>query len=545
MNRKQRRAESKHVGPAVSPAVTLLFAAALQCHQAGHLTEAEMLYRQVLALNCGHADALHLLGVVAYQTARHDLAADMIGQAIAIDAGQALYYSNLGNVFAALRRLDEAVACCRRALALKPDYAEAHNNLGIVLAEQGLLEEAVACYRRALALRPDYPEAFNNLGIALKDQGSLDEAVACCRRAADLWPRYAEAHNNLGNALEQQGRLDEAADGYRAAIGFKPDYPVAHTNLAMLLLARGDMAAGWAEYEWRWRQPGMAADRRSFAPPQWRGEAAAGRTLLIHAEQGFGDTLQFCRYATLAAASGLRVILEVQAPLVRLLRSLAGVEMVVARGEELPAFDLHCPMLSLALGTTVTTIPAAAAYLHADKLQVAAWRARLAAMATQGLRVGLVWAGGRRTHSPSLAATDRRRSMPPDRLAPLFELSGVHFFSLQKGGPAAPANFPLTDFMEEMGDFADTAALIANLDLVISVDTAIAHLAAALGKPVWLLNRFDSCWRWLRQREDSPWYPTLRQFRQTQPGDWHFAVEMACTELRRLAGEPLIRTAPL
>ncbi len=446
-------------------------------------------------------------------------------------------------MFAAQRRLDEAVACCRRAIDLKPGYPEAHNNLGIVLAELGLPEEAVACYRRALDLRPDYPEACNNLGIALKDQGWLDAAVACCRRAIDLKPGYAEAHNNLGNALEQQGRRDAAADCYRTAIAFRPDYPVAHTNLAMLLLAGGEMAAGWAEYEWRWQQPDMIMNRRSFTQPPWRGEAAAGRTLLIHAEQGFGDTLQFCRYAILAAASGLRVILEVQQPLVRLLRSLPGVERVLARGESLPAFDFHCPMLSLplALGTTLASIPAAPAYLWADPDQVAAWRARLAAMSNPGRRIGLVWAGGNRAYSPVLAASDRRRSMPPDRLAPLFELAGAHFFSLQKGGPAAPGKAPLTDFMDEMADFADTAALISNLDLVISVDTAVAHLAAALGKPVWLLNRFDSCWRWLLQRQDSPWYPTLRLFRQEQPGDWQAVVETVRTELCRLAGEPLIR----
>ena len=284
----------------------------------------------------------------------------------------------------------------------------------------------------------------------------------------------------------------------------------------MARLAQGDMPAGWEEYEWRWKMTRLIKARRNFAQPQWRGEAAGGQTLLIHAEQGLGDTLQFCRYAKLAAARGLRVIMEVQQPLVRLLRGLPGVDLVMARGEELPAFDFHCPMLSMPLvvGTTITTIPSAASYLHADETEVAAWRTRLAAMANQGFRIGLVWAGA------AMAGADRRRSLAPDRLAPLCDLSGLHFFSLQKGGPAAPARFLLTDFMHEIDDFADTAALIANLDLVISVDTAVAHLAAALGKPVWVLNRFDSCWRWLVGRRDSPWYPSLRLYRQQRPGDW-------------------------
>jgi len=272
--------------------------------------------------------------------------------------------------------------------------------------------------------------------------------------------------------------------------------------------------------------------QRDFAQPQWRGQSAEKRTLLIHAEQGLGDSLQFCRYAPLAAARGLKVVLEVQRPLVRLLRSLSGVELVVEAGGELPSFDFHCPMLSLplALDTTLATVPSAAFYLQADRALIAAWRTRLAAR--PGLRIGLAWAGRSRIHASELAAVDRRRSIALDHLAPLFDLPGFQFFSLQKDDPKAPADVPLTDFMDEMEDFADTAALIANLDLVISVDTAIAHLAAALGKPVWLLNRYDSCWRWLRTREDSPWYPSLRMFRQPAAGDWRTVIERVGAELR-------------
>jgi hypothetical protein len=275
-----------------------------------------------------------------------------------------------------------------------------------------------------------------------------------------------------------------------------------------------------------------SADGRAL--PQLRttsvaGEAAEGRTLLIHAEQGFGDTLLFCRYATLAAARGLRVILQVQQPLVRLLRGVPGVDLVVAQGEALPPFDLHCPMLSmpLALGTTLTTMPSFPSYLHADEAKAEAWRTRLAAATGSGQRIGLVW--GASPQPPP-------RSVPLARLAPLWDLTGLHFISLQKDGPKPPKELPLTDFMDEMEDFADSAALIANLDLVISVDTAFVHLAAALGRPVWVLARFNPDWRWLDGRDDSPWYPKLRLYRQPQPGDWDQVVADVARDLRsRLA----------
>ena len=619
-----------------SPSIQQVFAAAVQHHQAGRLTDADLLYRQVLEVDSRHADSLHLRGVIAGQMGRHDVAAAMMSQAIAINPKQASYHcgkgialmqlkrldeatacfhtalglrpdyaeacNNLGIALNELARLDEAVACYRKAIALSPDYAGAHNNLGIVLKELGRLDEAVACYHRAIELVPDYPGAHNNLGLALKQQGRLDDAlagfrtaialnpndaaahnnlgialkeqarldeavacfhaaiarepdfpeaynnlgtvlgeqarqdgaIACYRKAIDLRPDFPEAHNNLGTALRAQQRLDEAVTSYRRAIDLNPDYAEAHTNLAMALLARGEMAEGWEEYEWRWKTAHTIKTSRDFAQPRWRGEPAAGRTLLIHAEQGLGDTIQFCRYAPLADARGLRVILEVQKPLVRLVCGMRGVDRVVARGEALPEFDLHCPMLTLplALGKAVAC---GVSYLRTDAAQTAAWRMRLDAVGKPGPRVGLVWAGSSRRHSATGAALDGRRSIAPDRLAPLFGLPGLHFVSLQKDGPAAPVQFALTDFMDEMGDFADTAALIANLDLVVSVDTSVAHLAGALGRPVWLLDRFDPCWRWLVGRRDSPWYPGLRIYRQPRPGDWDAVLAEVARDLHGLA----------
>jgi hypothetical protein len=429
----------------------------------------------------------------------------------------------------------DALSAFQKATQFSPNDPETHHNLGVVLEGRGQLDAAAASYSRALALKPNLAEAHHSLGNTLQTLGQLDGAVASYHRALAIRPNHAETHHNLGLALQALDQLDAAAASYRQALAIKPDLVPTHVNLAVTLLARGDLPAGWEEFEWRWKTPLNSKLRRDFAQLQWRGEDARGRTLLLHAEHGFGDTLHFCRYATLAAARGLRVIVEVQRPLVRLLRTLPGVDLVIERGCELPAFDLHCSMFSmpLALRTTLATIPYAASYLQAHKAQAAAWQTRLAALPDQGPRIGLVWAGNPRLDSPDWA-TLRLRSVAPERLAPLFDLPGLHFFSLQKGGVAAPEDFPLTDFMNEMQDFADTAALIANLDLVISVDTAIAHLAAALGKPVWVLNCFNPCWRWLRGRQDSPWYPSLRLFRQPKPGDWQAVIEKVRGELIRL-----------
>jgi tetratricopeptide (TPR) repeat protein len=468
MNRQQRRAEAKKGGPeatARKPAIQSVFAEAVQRHEAGLPKEAERLFRQVLTIDPHHAGSLHRLGVIAFQSGRHD----------------------------------QAISLIARAIEHNPGEASAHSNLGIVMYHQGRMDEAVACFREALAITPAFSQALNNLGNTLKALKRHDEAIAC----------------------------------YREALSLQPDDPEVRYSLAMALLAAGDMAAGWAGYESRWETPGMAQARRRLAQPQWRGEDLSGRTLLIHAEQGFGDTIQFCRYAPLAAARGARVIMDVPKPLARLLNSLQGVDQVVVHGEPLPDFDLHCPMLSLplAFGTTIDSIPADVPYLYADAAR-AAWHGRLAALETEGPRIGIVWAGDAKKHHFIAEEQNRRRSIAPGRLAPLFQTPGARFFSLQKEGPAQPRRFPLTDFMDEMTDFAHTAALIANLDLVISVDTAVAHLAGALGKPVWMLDRFDPCWRWLSGRRDSPWYPGLRLYRQPRPGDWETVIAEVARDLR-------------
>jgi Flp pilus assembly protein TadD len=418
-------------------------------------------------------------------------------------------------------RFQQAEAAYRQVLAIDPNDADALHVLGVLGHQFHHHEPALDYISQAIRLQPDRAHYHSNAALPLRALGRLAEAEAACRTALRLNPDYPEAQNNLGMVLRASGRIEEAEFRYREAIRLKPTYPDALNNLAHLCLLTGRLEEGWRLYEWRAQSHG--AGRRDFAQPLWDGAALGDRVLLLHAEQGLGDTLQFCRYVPMLARRA-KLVFEVQPPLVRLLSGLPGIGMtrIVAAGETLPHFDVHCPLLSVPrrVGTDLTTIPAEIPYLAADPLRSASWRERLAGF--DGPLVGLVWAGRAR---PATAAIDRSRSMTLEQFSPLAGIGGVNFLSLQKGEPAAQALSPpggmvLHDFTGELTDFADTAALIDALDLVISVDTSVAHLAGALGKPVWLLNRFDTCWRWLEGRDDSPWYPTLRQFRQKAPGDW-------------------------
>jgi Flp pilus assembly protein TadD len=468
----------------------------------GRLAEAEAAYRAALGLSPGYAEAL----------------------------------CNLGAVLREMGQLEAAATYCRQAVSQAPGLAKAHNTLGVVMQDQGETEAAIAAFRRAIALAPRDPDAYVNLGDALAAQGQHDQAVFLSRQAAELVPNSADAWNNLGTALFAARELAEAVACFRRAIALRPERAEGHFHLGMALLAAGEMAEGWKEYEWRWRTPLMFAGRRRFVQPAWDG--SGGGRLLIHAEQGLGDTLQFCRFAPLAAARGAKVILEVQAPLARLLRSLHGIDAVIARGETLPAFDVQAHMMSLPaiFGTVLETIPAATPYLFPDPADIKTMGVRLGEEQKTGLRVGLAWAGNSYATVPEMAAVDRRRSLAAAHLAPLLGVPGIHFVSLQKAGKA-PAAFGLTDLMDDMRDFADTAALVENLDLVISVDTSVAHLAGALGKPVWLLNRHDAEWRWLDGRTDSPWYPGMRIFRQAAPGDWEGVIAEVAAALGEGTGE--------
>lgn len=419
----------------------------------------------------------------------------MIRKAISQRPAVWQYHASLGDSLSALRRWGEAEARYRTALSFQPNGAELHNRLGTALRGAGRLAEAEAACRSALQLRSEYPQASTMLGMILRDTG-----------------RYAEAERELLQA--------EAA---------APASPEVSYNLATLHLVTGRLETGWSGYEARWAA-GLV-EPHGIAQPQWRGESVGARTLLLHAEQGLGDTIQFCRYVPLFP-EGAALVLEVQKPLMRLMEKLHPGTRVIQTGAQRPPFDLHCPLpsLPLAFGTTLTTIPSTTPYLRASALGHTDWRARLAADPLRGDRplVGLVWAG-----NPTLQA-DAQRSVAPTRLRRLAGITDVRFVSLQvpapgepttgKHSPAADAarasGIAMFDPTAELNDFAETAALVDALDLVIGVDTAVVHLAGAMGRPVWLLNRYDPCWRWLLGRDDSPWYPTLRQFRQPSPGDW-------------------------
>jgi tetratricopeptide (TPR) repeat protein len=442
-----------------------------------------------------------------------------------------------------LGRREEALAAVDRAIALNPRHVTAHYNRGNLLQVLDRPAEATASFDAALALMPTHAGAACNRASALRALGRLEEAVAGYDQALAYDPSLAQALINRSTLLATHGRFQEAVEGFTRAKTLQPNNADAHWNDALCRLAMGDFAAGWRGHEWRWRTVALRVAERHYPQPLWLGETPVrGRTIFLHGEQGHGDVLQFCRYAPLVAAMGAEVILEVPYALARLIRTMPGPQRVIAHNEAPPPFDLHCPLMSLplALGTTLETIPATVPYLRADPDQERAWRLRLAGL--PGLRVGLVWAGSPRPLDPSASAIDRRRSMRLGQLARLGSVPGVSFVSLQKGQRAEeartpPAGMSLTDWSGELWDFADTAALIAGLDLVISVDTSVVHLAGALGKPVWVMNRYDACWRWLHGRTDNPWYPTARLFRQLVYEQWDSVVGEVTAALRDLVGE--------
>lgn len=510
---------------------------AVRAHQAGQLDAAAAGYRRILAARPKHPDALHLLGVVHHQQGNQEQAEHVVAQALAVAPRVAAYHNTLAAVRIAKGDAAGAITAAKRAVALDPKLITAHNVLGNALLRAGHAESAAASYRRALALAPDQPEILNNLGSALQSLGQCAEAEAVLRRALALRGDYPAAAANLALVLRDQGRFEDALNACESALAQTPGHPTWRANRATLLLQLGRFAEGWADYEYRWQADGFARERREPMPqPAWDGSDLAGRAILLDGEQGLGSMIQFARYAPLLAARGAEVLLRVPSPLVRLFAdsfdSSHGSKMrVLARNEPLPPFDVHAPLMSLPhlCRTTLATIPADVPYLRADPQRIAAWDSRLGDC--RGQRVGVVWAG-----NPG-HANDHNRSMPADALVPLLTSAdpSVRFFSLQVGGPPSPdlVAAGLRDVSPALSDFAETAAAVASLDLVISVDTAVAHLAGALAKPVWLLLPHVPEWRWLIDRDDSPWYPTMRLFRQPQPGDWPGLIAGVSAELAR------------
>jgi tetratricopeptide (TPR) repeat protein len=534
----------------------------LLTYQLGQFEQARQFLSQALAIQPANAECHSNLGVVLLATGDAAASAAACRRALALQPNYAEARANLGNALAHLRQFDDAIDAYRRALALRPAFPEALNNLGNALRARGQAADATAAYRQAIALHPRYAEAHFNVGTVLFDAGDITAAIDSFERALDLRPVYreallylataldragrfedmietyrraiairpddAEALMFLGKALREAGRIDEAIPPLRRAIELHPDNADAHLNLAYALLADGQWPEGWREYEWRQR---LVADQPRSDSPLWRGEELAGRRILIHAEQGFGDVIQFSRYLPLVAARGGRVVFECYPELQRLVSQLPGIERLVVEPEQTVAVDLQIPLLSLPMvfGTTPDTVSRDVPYLRADSELTSAWQARFA-RDDQRLKVGIVWAGSR-THR-----MDRERSIPPRELAVLADVRDVSWVSLQKRDASASGTerlpLELTDWTDQLHDFADTAALLANLDLLVTVDSAPAHLAGAMGKPVWVLLSTASDFRWMLGREDSPWYPSMRLLRQSRRGDWAELLARVAQQLK-------------
>jgi tetratricopeptide (TPR) repeat protein len=486
----------------------------------GRLEEAIAAYRRAVALDPALTSAYCNLGAALWQVEQYREAADVLQAALALDPSRPEAHNHMGSVCKSLGYLDQALSAYRQALALKPDFATAHFNLGVLLGELDQPFEALASYRAALGFAPEFADAHSNLGATLMRLDRPGEAIAAYRRALELKPGVAGAWDSLGNALSEDNRPKEAVGAFDRALAIAPDFAMAHWHRGLALLASGDYTRGWEGYEWRCRVADLRHKERTLPLPRWNGEPLGGRTILVHAEQGLGDTLMFVRYLPQVVARGGRVVLECQAPLTRLLEALPCVAQVVAQGDALPEADFHLPLLSLAglVGTRLSSIPDETPYLPTQT-----WSNRVPVLPSgEGLRVGVVWGGAAK---PTL-----KRSMPLATLAPLFTIPGITWYSLQMGEHAVqlmdlPARHKLHNLAPLIRDFADTAALVGQLDLVISVDTSVAHLAGGLGVDLWVMLMASPDWRWISGDSESPWYPSARVFRQLRPGDWGSVVD--------------------
>ena len=549
------------------PDLSQMLQKALDLHNGGELSQAISTYRQILKVFPDQFDALHYLGVALAQREEFEAALEPLALAITIRPENAAAHNHYGNALAGLSLYAEAARSYERAVSCDGGMADVHYNRGVVMMALGQREAALACYTKANDLNPGYAQAYNNRGIALLELGRLSEALADYERAigvrpefADAWmnraellrrlrrseealessaraiaidPKCAQAHNIRGATFADWGRYEEAMASYDRALELNPRATEVAWNKALIDLSRGHFEAGWPPYEFRWGLKSLKLTQRFPDIPAWRGERSVnGKVVLLHAEQGYGDTIQFTRYCTLVAALGARVVLSAPSALHSLLASLRGVDEIIGQATA-PPFDFHCPLMSLplAFGTVLGSIPAPTPYLHAEQAAKARWAKRLSALRS-GARVGLVWSG-RVTHNKDL-----ERSIPLQQLMPLVHHS-LQWISLQKevrasDEPCLQALPAIARLGEELVDFADAAALIENLDLVITVDTAVAHLAGALGRPVWILLPHAADWRWLQEREDSPWYPTARLFRQSAARQWGPVIERVENELKAL-----------
>lgn len=508
----------------------------------GRADEAIAAYRRALSMAPKYLEAAGNLGDTLQAVGRHEEAAAVIRQAIGRWPDYAPLRYNLGNALWKAGQRTEAIEAYRTTLKIDPKFMMALSNLGNALKETGQIEESIACHKRCIELEPNVAFHRMNLSVSVQEAGDAQGAVDLCREAIAISPQAAEPYAYLGTALEKIGQRDQAIEQYRKSIDMHPSYPLAHTNLGLTLLQMGKFEEGWRQFEWRWETDALKGMRRRFNKPRWDGtswSAWPGRddreqgTLLLHAEQGIGDSILFVRFARHAAARGWRVVFECHRKLCRLLRSNdLGIAQIIEPFDHAPPtveFDAYVPIASLPLildemDPRTSAAVACGPYLRADPGLQQIWKDRVGVDGgDDAIKVGLVWAG-----NPA-HINDHNRSIALSQLAPLVR-AGVRFFSLQVGQAAAQASSPppgmeLVDLTSRIEDFADTAALLAEMDLLISVDTAAAHLAGAMGKPVWILLPFSPDWRWMLDREDSPWYPGARLFRQTERGQWEAPIQ--------------------
>jgi tetratricopeptide (TPR) repeat protein len=536
---------------------------ASECCRLGNLNYAGQLLEQVINTQPDNMEALCFMAEISYRMKSYDVSIELLKRLMSLSADTAEIYNNIALVQSEKGALDDAIESYKNAILLNPDLADIHYNLGNILRERNQSSEAMRCYRKAvqlnsnsvdslinlgnvlqelknydeaaecyekaLRLSPENSDLHNNLGLVFQEKLMFKEAVLNYEKAVELNPNKADVHNNLGFAFQLMGKLGEAIDSYREALELDPNYANAHWNLARALLLTGNMEEGWREYEWRWKADTLIVASQKCSQSLFTLDDISGRTILLHAEQGFGDNIQFIRYAPLIAQCGAKVIVECHEELSSLFRNIGGIVQVIGFNEQPPKYDVNCPLLSLPLifGTTLETIPANVPYLAVSSSQTQRWKERMAGDSSE-LKVGLVWHG-----NPKIP----RKHMSLNHFSGFSEVKNVSFYSLQKGEAAEQAKHPpggmrLFNYTEEIKDFSDTAAIIENLDLIITIDTAVAHLAGALGRPVWTLIPFAPDWRWLLDREDNPWYPTMRLFRQRSNDDWNSAIEQIAVELR-------------
>jgi Flp pilus assembly protein TadD len=495
--------------------------------------EAEAAYRAAISLKPKEAEYHFRLGKLLSKAGRFPEAESSFRETTRLKPDKATHWIHLGGALDAQGQSGAAETVYRVAVGLEPKNAEIHNNLGVSLAAQNRAAEAEASYRRALELNPRLAMIHNNLGNNLRTQDRLPEAEASLKEAIRLQPRYAEAHNNLGIVYIQQRRIADGLASYEEALRLKPEYAEAHLNRSLMWLASGDFARGWPEYEWRFKMKGRKAPT---APcERWDGSPLNGRTLLLRAEQGLGDLVQFMRYAALIPrGKGGKVILECPEGLMDLAQTCPGIDQRCVRGQALPPCDLYCAILTVPglMKTTLETVPADIPYISVDPARIEYWEKELDSI--PGRRVGISWQGSLEHRG------DRLRSIPLARFAALAKVRGLTLCSIQKGHGSeqlidgSAAELKVQDWgSRTAASFADTAALMHALDLVLTVDTAVAHVAGALGIPVWVMLPCASDWRWLHEREDSPWYPTMRLFRQPRPGDWDSVFSRIVTALNQ------------